>query len=84
MPMRRTTLMLPEQLRFLGQRHARERGISFGALLRELLEERLDREAPGPDEDPFFSDKRVWTGPVPADLSARHDDYLYGDKSEDW
>jgi hypothetical protein len=30
------------------------------------------------DEDPFFSDKTVFSGKSPSDLSANHDDYLYG------
>lgn len=32
-------------------------------------------------KDPFFADREVWRGPTPADLAARHDDYLYGDKA---
>ena len=29
------------------------------------------------NEDPFFADTAVWTGPVPPDCSANHDKYLY-------
>lgn len=30
-------------------------------------------------EDPLFKDVEVYTGPVPPDISARHDHYLYGE-----
>jgi hypothetical protein len=33
-------------------------------------------------EDPLFKDVEVYDGPVPSDLSERHDDYLYGDKKK--
>lgn len=41
-----------------------------------------DAETPPPaprsrQEDPFFADTAVWTGPVPPDSSANHDKYLY-------
>ena len=39
---------------------------------KRLLEERA--------ADPFFRDHAVFEGPAPADLSERHDDYLYGDE----
>ena len=46
---------------------------------REVLEER-ERNAKLPwDEDPLFKNVPVYDGPVPADLSERHDDYLYGE-----
>ena len=59
---------------------------SFDAAMREaeefahqVLEER-ERNAQIPwEEDPFFKDVAVYDGPVPPDLSERHDDYLYGD-----
>jgi hypothetical protein len=45
---------------------------------REVLEER-ERNAQLPwDEDPLFKNVSVYDGPVPSDLSERHDDYLYG------
>jgi hypothetical protein len=34
------------------------------------------------DEDPLFKDLTVYDGPVPADGSERHDDYIYGDKDD--
>jgi hypothetical protein len=47
---------------------------------KKLLEER-ERNALLPwSEDPLFKDVPVYDGPAPPDLSARHDDYLYGDE----
>ena len=42
-------------------------------------ERRRNAELPW-SEDPLFKDVPVYDGPVPADLSARHDYYLYGDE----
>jgi len=36
---------------------------------------------PGRTGDPFLDDLVTFDGETPADLSARHDDYLYGDRS---
>ena len=60
-------------------------------LVREIME-LADREmapaAPSPapahrdrKDDPFFADKAVWMGPVPSDLSANHDKYLYDEET---
>ncbi len=44
---------------------------------RQALEER-EKNAQLPwDEDPLFKNVPVYNGPVPADSSERHDDYLY-------
>jgi len=56
------------------------------AIFREALEfarevdEERERLAKLPrSEDPLFKDVEVYTGPVPPDISARHDHYLYGE-----
>ena len=46
---------------------------------RQVLEERKRNARLPRSEDPLFKDVEVYDGPVPADLSARHDDYLYGE-----
>lgn len=58
----------------------------FEAVYREALEfarkvdEERERLSKLPrSEDPLFKDVEVYTGPVPPDLSERHDDYLYGE-----
>lgn len=77
--MKRTTLMLPAELKRRAMARAAELGISFGELVRGLLEERLSRPGRDAGQDPLFADKAVYTGDAPADLSADHDRYLYGE-----
>jgi hypothetical protein len=80
--MHRTTVMLPDDLRRRAASHAQKAGMSLGELIREAIAGWLDRpENKRASDDPFFSDKTVFEGPCPADLSARHDDYLYGDEN---
>lgn len=50
--------------------------MSFGTLFERYLRK---LELPW-SEDPFFAHRKVYDGPVPADIAERHDDYLYGDK----
>lgn len=78
--MRRTTIMLPESLRLRAQAAAEDLGISMGELIRQALETTLTAAAKSPERDPFFADTDFWDGSGPADLAARHDDYLYGDE----
>ena len=63
---------------------AREQGISFGAFVRSALEKTLTAPPRGPSPnktgDPFWDNLEIYDG-GPADVSARHDDYLYGGKS---
>ena len=80
MHMERTTIMLPGPLKHRATRLARKRGVSLGELIRESLREALARN-PSSDEDLLFADDASYPGPVPADLAADHDDYLYGEKS---
>ena len=75
--MKRTTVMLPAELKARAKRTARERGISFGELLRQSLEAAV--EAPSAEyADPAFGDAAVYEGETPGDLSGDHDSYLYG------
>jgi hypothetical protein len=75
--MKRTTVMLPVDLKARAMRAARERGISFGELLRRSLAATLESPAPAYD-DPVFADTAVFDGETPEDLAAGHDGYLYG------
>ncbi len=76
--MKRTSVMLPADLKARAMRTARERGISFGELLRRSLQAAV--EAPGTIyDDPVFADSAVFDGPAPTDLAAEHDGYLYGE-----
>jgi hypothetical protein len=53
-------------------------GVSLGELIRQSLEAALRGDAGEVREDPFFADRAVYGGPAPANLSADHDDFLYG------
>jgi hypothetical protein len=75
--MRRTTVMLPADLRRRAFRRAKEQGVSFGVVVRESL----DAALPAPDgaggRDSLFADGAVWRGRVPAALARDHDVFLY-------
>lgn len=72
--------MLPSHLKLRADQYAKKKRISLGELMRNALETLLDRPSAPIAEDTFFADTRVFRGPVPADTSKNHDDYLYGDK----
>jgi hypothetical protein len=48
------------------------------AFVRQMEEKRRRNAKLPSSEDPLLKDVPVYKGPVPADLSERHDDYLYG------
>ena len=84
--MKRTTIMLPDELKIRAIHRANRKGISLGGFIRESLETALDTyngNSPENDVDPFFTDVAVYDGETPSDLSENHDDYLYstGDES---
>ena len=73
--MKRTTLMIPEDLRARAKSRAIELDISLGEFIRQAIDEKLSE----PSEDSLLSDTAVYEGPVPPDLSENHDRYLYGE-----
>ena len=75
--MKRTTIMLPPELKARAEREAGIRGVSLGELIRLSLEAALSHDR---GEDPLFADKAVFRGDAPEDLSTDHDAYLYGGK----
>ena len=79
--MHRTTIMLPRSLKNRIDTASRKEGISAGEFIRRAVLAALDRSAHERQTDPFFSDRAVHRGDVPADLSADHDAHLYGDRS---
>lgn len=81
MHMKRTTVMLPTELKAKAERRAYERGVSFGELVRESLESALDSREERRTEDPLFKDDAVYRGRTPRDLAERHDEYLYDDEA---
>jgi hypothetical protein len=72
--MKRTTIHLPADLRARAKRLAKARGVTLSALFRQALEREVAQEKGAVDS--LFRTP-AWTGEVPADLSARVDDYLY-------
>jgi hypothetical protein len=77
--MKRTTIMLPDDLRRRALFRARQKGVSLGELIRDSLDAALPSGTYEAGQDPLF-DEVVFDGPAPADLSANHDKYLYDDK----
>jgi Arc/MetJ-type ribon-helix-helix transcriptional regulator len=75
--MKRTTVMLPEELRARAMRRARNLGLSLGEFIRRAMEALLEDKGGGADEDPLLRDEATYDGHVPGDLAARHDEYLY-------
>jgi ribonuclease BN (tRNA processing enzyme) len=75
--MKRTTIMFPHDLKARAERAARERGISFGELVRRSLRSALEATPNRSDySDPLYADNVVYTGDTPADLASAHDGYL--------
>ena len=78
--MKRTTIMLPPDLKSEAIRRARNKGMSMGELIRISLEEHIRRPSGGLSEDTLLSDEAVYAGRAPRDLSMDHDEYLYYEK----
>jgi len=77
--MKRTTIMLPEDLRRRALFRAKQTGVSLGELIRDSLDAALPKVTHDAERDPLFEDV-IFDGPAPADLSANHDQYLYDDE----
>ncbi len=73
--------MIPDELKEQAAKRARERGVSFGELVREALRDCLERAAAKKSnfaDDSVFVDTAVFDGDAPRDAATRHDDHLYG------
>jgi hypothetical protein len=77
--MKRTTIMLPDDLRRRALLRAKQRGVSLGELIRDSLDAALPTVINEAQRDPLFEDV-IFDGPAPADISANHDKYLYDDE----
>jgi predicted DNA-binding protein len=79
--MKRTTIMLPEDLKNRAAQYCEQKGISLGTLLRQALEHTLHEENNAQQgQDALFADQEVYQGEVPVDISQNHDTYLYQDQ----
>jgi len=76
--MKRTTVMLPEELRARATLRARRLGVSLGQFIRRAMESLLETSKGAREEDTLLCDDAVYEGPAPRDLAARHDEYLHG------
>jgi len=52
--MKRTTVMIPEDLKIRAARRANTAGLSLGGFIRESLEKALKSDAAGTLDDPFL------------------------------
>lgn len=77
--MKRTTIMIPQDLKIRAERRANSAGLSLGAFIREALEKALRSDADETLDDPLLNDNAVYEGDTEADLAQNHDKYLYGD-----
>jgi hypothetical protein len=78
--MTQVTIPFPEDLKERAEQTAAKAGTSLEEFVRESVELRLGSPELSWSTDPFLSDREVWEGPGPSDMSESHDDYLYGDK----
>ena len=77
--MKRTTVMIPEDLKIRAAKRANTVGISLGGFIRESIERALKSDGNSALDDPYMSDNSVYEGEIPTDLAQHHDKYLYGD-----
>lgn len=80
LPVNRTTLMLPAELKARASQRARELGISLGELVRQAIADYLESAGPEGETDALLGDVAVCDGEAPADLAANHDRCLYEDR----
>jgi hypothetical protein len=87
----RTTIVMPLPLKAKAVARARQQGISFGEFVRQAVEKQLAVSAESRSKkektgrrktgDPFWDNLVTYDDDGPADLAARHDDYLYGEEA---
>ena len=75
--MRRTTVVLPPELKRRAQLVAARKGVSFGALMRSAIA-RYTEEEPVQERDPLFAVAPLFRDGGERDLAQRLDDELYG------
>lgn len=78
--MKRTTVMIPEDLKNRASKRASSTGISLGSFIRESLERALRNDIPMVSNDPYLTDNAIYEGNTEPDLAQNHDKYLYGDQ----
>jgi hypothetical protein len=71
-------ITLTPELKEKVEREAGARGMTVPDFVCESLERAVAKNRA---DDPLFADKAVFRDNGPADVAAKHDDYLYGDAS---
>jgi hypothetical protein len=79
MNMKRTTIMMPDDLKIRAVKRADSLGISLAEFIRDSLERNLKSDKAVIFADPYLGDDGVYNGDIPSDLAQNHDTYLYGD-----
>ena len=77
--MKRTTVMLPEDLHRRAIRRAQQRGVSLGELIRVSLDAAVPTVSYESGTDPLFEDV-IFDGSAPSDSATNHDKYLYDEE----
>jgi len=77
--MRRTTVMIPEDMKIRAARQASSMGLSLGGFIRESIERALKVDDTRMPDDPYLADNAVYDGDAETDLAKNHDLYLYGE-----
>jgi hypothetical protein len=75
--MKRTTVMIPENLKIRAAKRANALGISLEEFIRESLEKALKSNPAGLLDDLYLNDNAVFEGETPVDLALGHDKYLF-------
>ena len=66
----------PDDLGSQAEAAAQQRGVPIDEFVRQCVVATMNKDR---SQDPFFADTALYRGDAPSDLSARHDDYLYGE-----
>ncbi len=81
MIMKKTTIMLPPDLKARALRKADKLGVSLGEFIRTSLQNALEQSSTQFKNDSLLCDKQAFYGKGPKDIAEKHDDYLYGEES---
>ena len=79
--MKRTSIMLPQQLKMQASDKAHRLRMSLGEFIRRSILSSLGSSQERVKKDTLFADTTVFRGKTPKDLSQNHDRYLYGEKT---
>lgn len=76
--MYRTTIILPEHFQTRLKKEAQQKNLSFGELIRNVLEKYILTQDKPEQFDPFLSSTTVFDDDK-TDVAKNHDRYLYND-----